>query len=254
MRPSFLGLQRHALWLLVVSGIFTLSVALSNTFVNVYLWKVDRTFGAIGWYNLCVYIALPLTFVVAGWLAKSYLHLNWTFRIGIGLHAAFYALALAGGTRIASLPWVLGAVMGTAGGFYWLSFNMLSMQFTERGMRDRFYGLNGVSGHAGLFSDVADLFRYMDIWRSGSGELISEQLRSAAIKPREESGTSSRGLGWECYGERVFGHTGFTGTSLWLYPEVDLQIVLLTNRVHFGRTDHILRLRPRLHNLIRSMF
>jgi CubicO group peptidase (beta-lactamase class C family) len=47
-----------------------------------------------------------------------------------------------------------------------------------------------------------------------------------------------------------FGHTGFTGTSLWVDPSRELVVALLTNRVHFGRTGHILRLRPRFHNAV----
>ncbi|WP_052487292.1 serine hydrolase domain-containing protein [Gordoniibacillus kamchatkensis] len=117
-----------------------------------------------------------------------------------------------------------------------------------------FYGLNGVSGHAGLFSDIDDLFRYMDIWRSGSGEFISEQLRSAAIRPRESSDTSSRGLGWECYGEHVFGHTGFTGTSLWHHTEYRLTCIALTNRVHPAARTGIQQWRGQLRESLLSSF
>lgn len=138
-------LGRQAWWLLAVSGIFALSVGLSNTFVNVYLWKVDRNYGAIGQYNLLVYCALPVAFVAAGWLAKR-LHTLWTMRIGIVWHAIFYAVALLGGTSVARLPWLLGVIMGLAGGMYWFSFNVISLQVTRQGRRDRFYGLNGVAG------------------------------------------------------------------------------------------------------------
>ena len=72
-----------------------------------------------------------------------------------------------------------------------------------------------------------------------------------------------RGLGWilksaafsscgDFFSPSSYGHTGFTGTSIWFDPEIKLHVILLTNRVHFGRQDHILRLRPRLHNIIRS--
>ncbi len=129
----------------MVSGIFTLSISLSNTFVNVYLWKVDRSYGAIGWYNLTVYCFIPATFVLAGWIAKQ-VHSGLTLRIGIGLHAVFYLTALVGDVAIARWPAVLGAIMGIAAGFYWCSFNELSLLVTETGSRDRFYGLNGVMG------------------------------------------------------------------------------------------------------------
>jgi YQGE family putative transporter len=138
-------LRAQAWWLLVISGTFALSVALSNTFVNVYLWKVDRSFTAIGWYNLVIYCTIPLTFIGAGWIAKR-LHSVWTLRIGILLHAIFYLIALLGGTFAANLPALLGSIMGLAAGFYWFSFNQLSLQFTQFDSRDRFYGLNGVMG------------------------------------------------------------------------------------------------------------
>ncbi|WP_245578480.1 MFS transporter [Alicyclobacillus pomorum] len=141
-REPFAGRAR---WLLVISGIFALSVSLSNTFVNVYLWKVDKSYGAIGWYNLAVYCVMPVTFVLAGWIAKR-VHSVLTLRIGICLHGVFYLTALIGGTWVARWPTLLGAIMGLAGGFYWCSFNELSLRFTESGSRDRFYGLNGVMG------------------------------------------------------------------------------------------------------------
>ncbi|KIL39878.1 penicillin-binding protein [Gordoniibacillus kamchatkensis] len=130
--------------------------------------------------------------------------------------------------------------------------------------------LGGVSGHAGLFSTAADLANFVSVFRQGGvyrgRKLFSEATVALSTRNFTPYDREYRGLGWllknpadissggDLLSSRSFGHTGFTGTSLWLDPEVDLQIILLTNRVHFGRTDHILRLRPRLHNLIRSMF
>lgn len=136
-------LSRQAWWLLFISGLFALSVSLSNTFVNVYLWKVDRNYASIGRYNLAVYLLQPFMFVAAAWLAKRKTSVL-TFRIGILLHAAFYAVTLWGGTRLAGHPMLLGMLMGTAAGFYWCSFNELSLRFTSSESRDRFYGMNGV--------------------------------------------------------------------------------------------------------------
>ncbi|OFW75229.1 MAG: hypothetical protein A2201_01860 [Alicyclobacillus sp. RIFOXYA1_FULL_53_8] len=145
MLQSRLRLHPQALWLLLVNGIFTLSVALSNTFVNIYLWKVDRSYSSIVWYNLLIYLTIPVAFIFSGWFAKRR-DAVFTLRIGITLHAVFYGLSLIGGTKIATLPAVIGAVMGTAAGFYWLSFNMLSFKDSQSGGRERFYGLNGVIG------------------------------------------------------------------------------------------------------------
>jgi len=125
-----------------MSAIFSLSVGLSNTFVNIYLWKVDKSYTAIGWYNLAMYVFVPAAFVASGWIANRRYSVS-TLRIGIVLHACFYLLALIGGTVMARMPVFLGSVMGAAEGFYWYSFNFLSLRLTESNSRDRFYGQNG---------------------------------------------------------------------------------------------------------------
>ena len=129
--------------------------------------------------------------------------------------------------------------------------------------------LGGVSGHAGLFSTLADLNKYISMFQN-EGVFNGKRILSAnAIRLSQKNFTSSlnemRGLGWQLktgnitscgdyFSDQAFGHTGFTGTSIWFDPAVDLSVILLTNRVHYGRESHILRLRPRLHNLIRQSF
>jgi len=74
---------------------------------------------------------------------------------------------------------------------------------------------------------------------------------------------SSRALGWDTMlptsscgtrmSRRAFGHTGFTGTSLWIDPDRDVYVVLLTNRVHPTRANEALAaLRPKVHDAILS--
>jgi CubicO group peptidase (beta-lactamase class C family) len=115
------------------------------------------------------------------------------------------------------------------------------------------YGFRGLAANAGLFGTAADLARYGQMWLNG-GEIdgvriLPEEIVAEAI--REQTGLDApndrRGLGWQMaprpdedpgnhsgrgLSQRAFGHTGFTGTSLWMDPERDLIIVLLTNRVH----------------------
>jgi serine-type D-Ala-D-Ala carboxypeptidase len=109
------------------------------------------------------------------------------------------------------------------------------------------YGLGGVAAHAGLFGTAADLHRYGQLWLNRGAwedcQLISERLVEEATR-RQAPG---RGLGWRVRPEdlaalaedmsralsaRAYGHTGFTGTSLWIDPARELIVVLLTNRVH----------------------
>jgi len=79
-----------------------------------------------------------------------------------------------------------------------------------------------------------------------------------------------RGLGWDIKGESLgytscgalmrkgsIGHSGFTGTSLWMEPDTGLMVILLTNRVHISRDRNqadMIRFRPRLHNLAVCLF
>lgn len=115
------------------------------------------------------------------------------------------------------------------------------------------YGFGGISGNAGLFGTATDLARYARMWLNG-GELDGvrilpeEMVREATTEQTELGGPNDRrGLGWQMaqhpgfetdgfsglgLSQRAYGHTGFTGTSMWIDPERDLIIILLTNRVH----------------------
>jgi CubicO group peptidase (beta-lactamase class C family) len=110
---------------------------------------------------------------------------------------------------------------------------------------DNAWALGGAAGHAGLFGSaraVGDCARHLlqvlD-WRTGAFD--RETLRTFVTRRTDVPG-SSRALGWDTMlptsscGSRMsasaFGHTGFTGTSLWIDPERGVYVVLLTNRVH----------------------
>lgn len=107
------------------------------------------------------------------------------------------------------------------------------------------FALGGVAGHAGLFSTAADLSVFAQMMLNG-GELNGVRIVSdttVALFTRRKSG--SRALGWdtakggvgagEYLSESAYGHTGFTGTSLWIDPERQMFVILLTNRVHAAR-------------------
>ncbi|UCF40753.1 MAG: beta-lactamase family protein, partial [Gemmatimonadota bacterium] len=126
------------------------------------------------------------------------------------------------------------------------------------------YRLGGVSGHAGLFSTAPDLARFagwmLDAWAGrltpgAEPSLPAEVVREFTRRQPGPEG-SSRALGWDTPSPSVrssagtllspssFGHTGFTGTSIWIDPERELFIILLTNRVHPTRDNRaILRIR-----------
>ncbi len=111
------------------------------------------------------------------------------------------------------------------------------------------FAIGGVAGHAGLFSSARDLARFAQMMLNG-GKLNDVQILSSytiSQWTRRQAEKSSRALGWDTparnssagdyFSERSFGHTGFTGTSIWMDPERDLYIVLLTNRVNPTRDN-----------------
>lgn len=125
--------------------------------------------------------------------------------------------------------------------------------------------MGGISAHAGLFSTMDDLSVFTQMLENDGrheGQQILHPLWLA--KAREDFtpfSEDARGIGFELKARgagpvgdllspTTYGHTGYTGTSFYIDSERELAIMLLTNRVYFGRKDPMIRLRPRLHNLI----
>jgi CubicO group peptidase (beta-lactamase class C family) len=131
---------------------------------------------------------------------------------------------------------------------------------------ERAWVMGGTAGHAGLFSTAEDLARYASMLingGSGNGVQIFKPETIALFTTRfpNEIG-STRALGWdtksqgdyssagEFFGPNSYGHTGFTGTSIWIDPDADLFVILLSNRVYPTRQNHkILAIRPRVADL-----
>jgi CubicO group peptidase (beta-lactamase class C family) len=106
------------------------------------------------------------------------------------------------------------------------------------------WALGGVSGHAGLFSSARDLAVFMEMLLAG-GEYAGVRIvkpQTVARWTARQSASSSRALGWDTpapgssagryFSPRSFGHTGFTGTSIWADPERGVFVILLMNRVN----------------------
>ena len=104
-------LDREAWLLELISGLFAASTALSNTFVNVYLWKINSQFSLIGWFNLVGYVAMAAAFVVAGRLAKRVDRVV-IVRLGVALQALFYLSVLMLGREAVRYVTLLGSFMG----------------------------------------------------------------------------------------------------------------------------------------------
>jgi CubicO group peptidase (beta-lactamase class C family) len=142
--------------------------------------------------------------------------------------------------------------------------------------------MGGISGHAGLFSTGPDLARFAQALlrtlrgEGSSGRALARTRRGAfeahlpggfvdsatvaMFTAVQNPALSSRALGWDtpskgssagdALSPHAFGHTGFTGTSIWIDPTKDLFVILLTNRVYPTRqNEQILQVRPRVANL-----
>jgi beta-N-acetylhexosaminidase len=127
------------------------------------------------------------------------------------------------------------------------------------------FALGGVSGNAGLFSTAGDVAAFAQMLLNGGIYAHHRLLTRATIQEftaRQAVGDSARTLGWDVptppnsaaghyFSAGSFGHTGFTGTSLWIDPERGLFVVLLTNRVNPTRANEQIRqARPTIHDAI----
>lgn len=118
--------------------------------------------------------------------------------------------------------------------------------------------LHGIAGHAGLFGTARDVAALGQVYLASGGGFISPRLASEATHAQ----FAERGLGWmmrsiegSSAGNRFsassYGHTGFTGTSLWVDPERQIVCALLTNRVFLGRDPEAIQaFRPRFHDAV----
>ena len=116
------------------------------------------------------------------------------------------------------------------------------------------WAIGGVSGHAGLFSSARELATFAEMLLEGGSydEVRIVAPTTVARWTARQVPMSSRALGWDTpapassagryFSPRSFGHTGFTGTSIWVDPERGLFVVLLTNRVNSSgqSTRHVL--------------
>ncbi len=124
--------------------------------------------------------------------------------------------------------------------------------------------LNGVAGHAGLFATAEDLSKLVSVLVNYGMHEHKQFINKRTIElfTKRFSNESTRALGWDTksdtgssagkyFSNQSFGHTGFTGTSIWVDPKRNLFVVFLTNRVYPTRNNSkILSVRPKLHDTI----
>ena len=125
--------------------------------------------------------------------------------------------------------------------------------------------LGGVAGHAGLFSTSNDLAIFMQMLLNGGNYGGKQYLKKETIDlfTSKQNEKSNRALGWDLkttngystagnlFSQNSFGHTGFTGTSIWVDKERKLFVILLTNRTFPTRENKKIReVRPKLHDAV----
>lgn len=137
-----------------------------------------------------------------------------------------------------------------------------------------YYAMGGVSANAGLFGTAAEVARLGAMWLEGGAldgvRVLSRETVQLATSNLTPGLNLARGLGWQImtpgireetgpwssgtlFSPRTYGHTGFTGTSIWIDPDDDIVAVLLTNRVHPRIEDdgtRTIRVRHRFHNAV----
>jgi CubicO group peptidase (beta-lactamase class C family) len=128
--------------------------------------------------------------------------------------------------------------------------------------------MGGVAGHAGLFGTAESVLAVSGAWLRGyhgRESILDEELVRQFTIRQESAVQSSWALGWDTpsapsssgssFSERSFGHLGYTGTSLWIDPLCELEVVLLSNRVHPSRrNEKIKAFRPCIHDLVYREF
>jgi CubicO group peptidase (beta-lactamase class C family) len=121
--------------------------------------------------------------------------------------------------------------------------------------------LGGVAGHAGLFATAEDVAIFANTMLSGGQPILRPETLSLFTRRETLPAGTSRALGWDTpsspsqsgkyFSANSFGHLGYTGTSLWIDPERQLSVTLLTNRTWPDCCNEAIKeVRPKFHDAI----
>jgi CubicO group peptidase (beta-lactamase class C family) len=121
--------------------------------------------------------------------------------------------------------------------------------------------MGGIAGHAGLFGSALDVAKFAESMLRGGSPILNRSTIELFTKRQQHPAGTSRALGWDTpsapsqagryFSPHTFGHLGYTGTSLWIDPERQLSVTLLTNRTWpDGKSQQIKQIRPAVHDAI----
>ena len=128
---TFKELNKNIRWYLISLLLYHGATNLSAIFVNIYLWKANQNVRDVAVYNLYYSIAVPLTFIIGGWIIKSIGPLP-IYRIGILSDIAFYVLLLLLKTESVHYLWLIGVLKGVGTGFWALGMHVISFDHVEQ--------------------------------------------------------------------------------------------------------------------------
>lgn len=179
--------------LLLIHGLLTLGIGLSNIFVNIYLWRISKDLQVLALFNLFLFSIVPITFVFAGWVARNYDRL-WCIRIGVIIHTLFYLIILVIKQDTVKYVIPLGMFKGIGVGFYHLAEHILVFDLTKDKNRDYFNGINGfIAAFFGMVApfisgliikQMVDLQGYMVIFTITVALFVGVEILSFFIHPR----------------------------------------------------------------------
>lgn len=183
--------------LLLIGGLYSIGLFLSNTFVNIYLWRQTEDFLTIAIYHLAIVISKPITFVVAGKITKRIDRVI-VLRLGVIFLSLFFLTVLILQDNASYFNVLLGALIGIGYGFYWLAFNVLTFEITEPYNRVFFNGILGslqsISGMVGpllagtIILHMETNIGYMTVFSMSFILFIIAVVLSFFIKRRETDG------------------------------------------------------------------
>ena len=232
-------------FLLLLHGLLTLGIGLSNIFVNIYLWRISKDLQVLALFNLFLFSVVPVTFIFAGWLARNYDRL-WCMRIGVVIHALFYLIILLLKRDTVHYVIFLGMFKGLGVGFYHLAEHILAFDLTKDDNRDFFNGINGfISAFFGMVAPfisglviqkMPELSGYMLIFGISVGLFVAVEILSFFIHPRFCPGKycllkvfKNPDPNWR----RILGIIGFYGFRTGIFSFLTALLVFLASENEF---------------------
>ena len=133
---------------LLLNALYHAAEGLCAVFVGVYLYRSSLDFQLVCWHYLVLYAVVPFVFIGAGWYAQRFDRVH-VFRLGLLMHAAYYALILYLQEDAAEHAIALGALLGVTWGFFWAGNNVFTFDVASKDYRDYYFGwLSASTGFA----------------------------------------------------------------------------------------------------------